>query len=263
VARTLRRRSPADAITIYGNLGHAHMMCLAVPVAIYADHGGTSGWRDTAYGNPSPSDQRQVKHLEGLHSRHKIVKAKFQGAACRMHQEQPPGFQQVYSNSPLHRPEPCRTSLFPGSRMDQKGDAASAIDNYLIALSIAKESGDRAEEAEVCGSLGMAYRKIANYSKAIHFHEARLDAVHELGDKAAEAGAYLSLALCYYSLEQFQKAATLLESCQALAREIGDAELEGKAAGSLHRAQYMVALRKKQGPAGSTTWTSWQIKLAN
>ena len=94
--------------------------------------------------------------------------------------------------------------------MDQKGDAASAIDNYLIALCIAKESGDRAEEAEVCGSLGMAYRKIANYSKAIHFHEARLDAVHELGDKAAEAGAYLSLALCYYSLERFQKAATVM-----------------------------------------------------
>ena len=39
VAAALRRSSPADAGTIYGYLGHAHVSTMKIPVAIYADHG--------------------------------------------------------------------------------------------------------------------------------------------------------------------------------------------------------------------------------
>ena len=38
VADALRRSSPADAVAIYGFLGHAHVT-MTIPVAIYADHG--------------------------------------------------------------------------------------------------------------------------------------------------------------------------------------------------------------------------------
>jgi hypothetical protein len=43
VASALRRTCPADAMAIYGFLGHAHLMAFPTPVAIYADHGGIPG----------------------------------------------------------------------------------------------------------------------------------------------------------------------------------------------------------------------------
>jgi tetratricopeptide (TPR) repeat protein len=248
VADVLRRRAPADAVAIYGSLGHAHMACLAQPVAIYADHGATPGWQETAYGNPCPPGRRQPKSGEGLHSRSKVARANFQGGACRMHADHPPGFRQQYSNAPHHKPEPCRASLFPGTHMEElNGDAAKAIDHYLAALVVTKESQDRAGEAEVYSSLGMAYRKIADYPKAITFHEARLAIALELGDRAAEGSAYLSLGLCYYSLERFHKAVERLEGSLDIAREMCDLELERKASDSLERSKNMVALRQKQG----------------
>ena len=259
VAKALRLRSPTDAITVYGNLGHAHSMCLATPVAIYADHGGTSGWEDTAYGNPTPSGRKQQKPREDLHRRDRVLRANFQRGACRMHAEQLPGFVQSYSNAPLHKPEPCRASLFPGVHMEQQqGDAARAIDHYLVALAIARENGDRAGEADICGSVGLVYRKIADYPKAIRFHEARLDIAHELGDKGTEASAYLSLGLCYYSLERFRKAVTVHPPSSSNCNDSRDIDRDGEGKGRETRTRTRTGMGRGRGRGNGRGRGRWR-----
>ena len=91
----------------------------------------------------------------------------------------------------------------------QGGDAAQAIDLYLTALSIARETRDRAVEAEVCHSLGMIYRNIGDYPKAIAYHDMRLAIANEIGDTAGQGNAYLSLGLCFFSLQRHHKAVTV------------------------------------------------------
>ena len=180
---------------------------LVVPLRPGEHAGGVSGWSDP----PNAS--------KGLNSRHKCVRPCYQGNVNRMLVDQPPDFVQKYANAPHHRAEQCSPSLFPGTQVGgngmaaQGGDAAQAIDHYLAALSIARETHDRAVEGEVCHSLGMIYRNIGDYPKAIAYHDMRLAIANEIGDSAGQGNAYLSLGLCFFSLERYHTAVTVRSLC--------------------------------------------------
>ena len=245
VASLLRSRSPEDAALIYGNLGHAHLMTMADPLAvapIYADHGGTPNWDGGG--------------TCGLHDRTKVVRPKLLQGVCRNHAEQQgwssgiPGQPNLYLNAPNHRPEAVNAGLL-GSKVlknkQHRGDVSKAIGYYLITLDIACESGELSSETEACSSLGSLYRKIGNYPKAIEYFERKLDRAVAVGARSDEAQAVLSLGLCYFSLARYRKASQLFTQSLDLALVLGDAALEETTRQSLDTSNYHLLLQEKQG----------------
>ena len=198
------RESGGEKDCVYQRERYVWPAPLVVPLRPGEHAGGVSGWSDP----PNAS--------KSLHSRQKCVRPCYQGNVNRMLVDQPADFVQKYANAPHHRAVPCPPSLFPGTQVGgsgiaaaQGGDAAQAIDHYLTALSIARETRDRAVEGEVCHSLGMIYRNVGDYPKAIAYHDMRLAIANEIGDSAGQGNAYFSLGLCFFSLERYRKAVTV------------------------------------------------------
>jgi len=73
-------------------------------------------------------------------------------------------------------------------------------------LKIAKEIVDRAVEGQAYLNLGIAYRSLGDYQKAVDYHEERLKIAKEIGDRAGEGATYRSLGNAYHSLGDYQKA---------------------------------------------------------
>ena len=67
-------------------------------------------------------------------------------------------------------------------------------------MKIAKEIGDRAGEGGAYGNLGISYRSVGDYQKAIEYHEKRLKIAKAIGDRAGEGRAYGNLGNAYQSL---------------------------------------------------------------
>ncbi|WP_141705407.1 tetratricopeptide repeat protein, partial [Microcystis aeruginosa] len=74
------------------------------------------------------------------------------------------------------------------------------IEFYQQSLTIAKEIGDRQGEANSLGSLGIAYRSLGQYQKAIEFYQQSLTIAKEIGDRQGEANSLGSLGIAYRSL---------------------------------------------------------------
>ena len=103
-------------------------------------------------------------------------------------------------------------------------------------MKIAIEIGDRAGEGGAYGNLGIAYKSLGDFRKAIEYHEKRLKIAIEIGDRAGEGGAYGNLGNAYQSLGDFRKAIEYHEKDLKIAIEIGDRAGEGRAYGNLGNA---------------------------
>ena len=53
-----------------------------------------------------------------------------------------------------------------------------------------KKVGDRTGEGRAYGNLGIAYRSLGDYQKAIEYHEKHLKFAVEIGDRAGEGRGY-------------------------------------------------------------------------
>ena len=116
------------------------------------------------------------------------------------------------------------------------GDYQKAIEYHEVRLIIAKEIGDRAGEGRAYGNLGNAYQSLGDYQKATEYHEVRLKIAKEIGDRAGEGGAYGNLGNAYDSLGDYQKATEYHEVRLKIAKDIGDRAGEGGAYGNLGNA---------------------------
>ena len=112
-------------------------------------------------------------------------------------------------------------------------------------MKIANEIGDRAGEGKGYRNLGGAYQSLADYQKAIKYHEKRLKIAKEIGDRAGKGEAYGNLGIAYYSLGDYQKAIEYHEKHSKIAKEIGDRAGEGRAYGNLGAAYRSLGDYKK------------------
>jgi CHAT domain-containing protein len=79
------------------------------------------------------------------------------------------------------------------------GQYQKAIEFHQQQLTIAREIGDRNEEANSLNNLGLAYKSLGQYQKAIEFHQQSLAIYREIGDRQGEA---ISLSIIGEALEQ-------------------------------------------------------------
>ena len=71
---------------------------------------------------------------------------------------------------------------------------------------MAIEIGDRSGEGRAYGNLGHAYQSMADYGKAMEYHEKYLKIAIEIGDKAGEGRAYHNIGEKFFSLGQMENA---------------------------------------------------------
>ena len=65
----------------------------------------------------------------------------------------------------------------------QSGDKDNALKNWLQALSIAEELGDKERISKRLNNIGIWYWKDQDYSKSIEYYQKSIAIKQELGDK--------------------------------------------------------------------------------
>ena len=115
-------------------------------------------------------------------------------------------------------------------------DFRKAMEYHEKHLKIAIEVGDRAGEGLGYQSLGNAYNSLGDFRKAIEYHEKHLKIAIEMDDQAGKGAAYGNLGNAYHSLGDFRQAMEYHEKHLKIAIEIGDRAGEGRTYGSLGNA---------------------------
>src|ERR671932_1279481 len=92
---------------------------------------------------------------------------------------------------------------------------------------------DRQGEGNALGSLGLAYRNLGDYAKAIEYHQQCLAIAREIKDRKGEGQSLANLGVAYHALGDYAKAIKYQQQRLAIAREIGDKNGEGQSLNNL------------------------------
>ncbi len=137
------------------------------------------------------------------------------------------------------------------------GNTEEAVESLNVSLAIARELGDRGEQANTYNNLGSAYRKAGRFSEARKaFMEAmRID--RSMAFKLGLAYDYANLGLVLENLQKFSEAIDNLERAIAISREIDNPFNEVKSLLALGR---IFIARKK--PAKAKTFLEEGLKIS-
>jgi tetratricopeptide (TPR) repeat protein len=102
-----------------------------------------------------------------------------------------------------------------------------------IALSAARRLKNRLNESVALGNLGIAYKNLGEFRRAIQFQEQALPITREIGNRRAEAQVLSNLGNAYNYLRETSPALQFLEQALVIAREIGDRRGEGVLLGNI------------------------------
>jgi tetratricopeptide (TPR) repeat protein len=108
------------------------------------------------------------------------------------------------------------------------------------ALNSARGLADRRYEGAALGNLGLAYRSLGEYRRAITFHELQLAIARDIGNRRGEGAALSGLGNVYHALGEYRRAIEYYEQQGALAHELGNKQGEGNALGNLGGAYYQL-----------------------
>jgi len=113
------------------------------------------------------------------------------------------------------------------------GQYAKAIEYYEQALAIARDISDRQGEGNQLGNLGIAYFSMGQYATAIEYYEQALAIARNIGDRQGEGNSLGNLGIAYRNLGQYATAIEYYGQALAIARDIGDRQGEGIHLGNL------------------------------
>ncbi|MEG4335969.1 tetratricopeptide repeat protein, partial [Microcoleus sp. AT9_A2] len=113
------------------------------------------------------------------------------------------------------------------------GNYAKAIDYGQQSLAIAREIKHREGECLALNILGGAYIDLGNYAKGIEYTQQSLAIAREIKHREKEGTALGNLGAAYINLGNYAKAIEYAEQSLAIAREIQDRGGEGSALGNL------------------------------
>jgi tetratricopeptide (TPR) repeat protein len=116
------------------------------------------------------------------------------------------------------------------------GDYPRAIDYHQQALTISRQIGDKRGEGNRLGNLGNAYFSQGDYARAIDFHTKALAIARQIGDKRGEGNRLGNLGNAYSNLGDYPRAIDYHTQALAISRQIGDKRGEGQDLGNLGNA---------------------------
>jgi tetratricopeptide (TPR) repeat protein len=120
-----------------------------------------------------------------------------------------------------------------------------AIDYYEQRLQIAHETGDRLGESRGLGNLGIAYDNLGEHRRAIEYHEQALVIDKALGDRRGEGQDLGNLGTAYFSLREYRRAIDYHEQALVIDKALGDRQGESQDLGNLGIAYYMLGERRR------------------
>jgi tetratricopeptide (TPR) repeat protein len=113
------------------------------------------------------------------------------------------------------------------------GEFRRAIDLCEQMLAIARDIGDRRGTGNAFGNLGLAYAALGEPRRAIEFFEQWLTIARDLDDRKGEGAALGDLGFAYADLGESRRAIEFHEQALLIVREIGDQRMEGQVLGNL------------------------------
>ncbi|WP_051463603.1 tetratricopeptide repeat protein [Leptolyngbya sp. PCC 6406] len=116
------------------------------------------------------------------------------------------------------------------------GEYGRAIELHGQSLAIKEEIGDRNGQANVLNNLGGAYHSLGEYGRAIDLYGQSLAISEEIGDRNGQANSLNNLGTSYSSLGDYGRAIDLYGQSLAIFEEIGDRNGQANALGSLGNA---------------------------
>ena len=108
------------------------------------------------------------------------------------------------------------------------GDFRKAIEFYQLSLPIAIETGDKELKGIVYNNLGGAYYSLSEFRKAIEFYQLSLPIGIETGNKNSVGTVYNNLGLAYHSLGDFRKAIEFYQLSLPIVTETRNKNWKGK-----------------------------------
>ncbi|MFN8907299.1 MAG: tetratricopeptide repeat protein, partial [Pseudanabaena sp.] len=113
------------------------------------------------------------------------------------------------------------------------GQYKKAITYHQQSLESEEEIGDRQGAAISLGNLGLCYNNLGQYKKAIAYHQQSLEIKEEIGNRQGVANSLNNLGLCYESLGQYEKAIAHHQQSLEIKEEIGDRQGVASSLGNL------------------------------
>ena len=95
---------------------------------------------------------------------------------------------------------------------------------------------DRSQLADSLNGLGVAYRNLGKYQRAIDYHQQSLKIKREIGDRSGEGNSLNNLGNAYNGLGEDQRAIDYYQQSLEIAREIGSLYLESASLNGLGNA---------------------------
>ena len=132
----------------------------------------------------------------------------------------------------IREPEADRL-LEQGNQQFNISQFREALQSWEQALTIYREIGSRAGEANSLGNFGTAYNSLGQFYKAIEFLEQSLEISRKIGDRLAEANSLDNLGISYYSLGQYHEAIKFYQKSLKISRKIGDCQAKANSLGNL------------------------------
>ena len=106
------------------------------------------------------------------------------------------------------------------------GQQGKALELYEQVLPIMREVGHRAGEAVTLNNIAMVEHAMDQPGKMLELYEQALSIYREMGDRAGEAATINNIAGVYHAIDQSSKALELFEQTLPITREVGDRALE-------------------------------------
>ena len=107
-----------------------------------------------------------------------------------------------------------------------KRDFPNALSFYNLSLAMRRKRSDPKGEAVVLGGMGLTYRELKDFRRALRLQREALNVFRQVGDQAAQASAYCNLGLTLLDSEDPIQASQNFERCAELASAQGLGELE-------------------------------------
>ena len=141
------------------------------------------------------------------------------------------------------------------------GDYKKALKYYQLALSIAKDTGDKRKQACAYGNLGIVYCELGDLKKAEEYYQQCLSIAKDAGDHVEQAHAYGHLGNIHCTVGNFKTAMEYCQQSLSIAEHAGDKRRQGEAYGGLASIHFslgdfnkaFVEIAKREMNGGKTT----------
>ncbi|MBU7044799.1 MAG: CHAT domain-containing protein [Theionarchaea archaeon] len=102
------------------------------------------------------------------------------------------------------------------------GDYKKAITYCKKSLKISRKIGDKLGEFKCYGNIGIVYEKFGDFRKAIEYYEKALEIVRDINDRSGESTCYTNLGVAYGKMGDFKKAIEYNKMSLEIKEEIND-----------------------------------------